>query len=65
MDFPVLDFQEFVNGDEEHMNKFAAAIVNSFELYGFVKVINHGLSTAKIEQAFAWVSFLDSINFKI
>lgn len=56
MEFPVLDFDDFTSGVEKRRTTFANAIVQSFETYGFVKIVNHGMSKATIGEAFDWVS---------
>jgi len=43
MDLPTLDFSAFLHGGEAERVELAKALVDSFQKYGFVKMINHGL----------------------
>ena len=49
MDLPTLDFSRFLNGSEEARLELAYELVKSFETHGFVKLTNHGIPEAVVE----------------
>jgi isopenicillin N synthase-like dioxygenase len=51
---PNFDFSDFIHGEGEHRIETAKHIVDAFKTYGFVYLVNHGISDAKVEQLFDW-----------
>ncbi|BAE56576.1 unnamed protein product [Aspergillus oryzae RIB40] len=53
---PTLDWADFAEGDTDQRLKLAQGLVQGFKRFGFVKLVNHGLSDELIQQLFAEVS---------
>jgi isopenicillin N synthase-like dioxygenase len=58
---PVVDFSAFPHGSDEEKRRAALAIDNAFQNAGFVYLMNHGVSSDKVEECFEWVSHRSSI----
>jgi isopenicillin N synthase-like dioxygenase len=63
MALPVLDAMQFLHGSIPQRNEFANSLLNSCKKYGFVKIVNHGISDAVVSELFAWAS--KSQNFTV
>ncbi|MBE9606369.1 isopenicillin N synthase family oxygenase [Acetobacteraceae bacterium H6797] len=50
---PTIDFSPFLNGDAAAQAKVASALGETFERYGFVSLIGHGMDLSAIAGAFA------------
>jgi isopenicillin N synthase-like dioxygenase len=59
---PVVDFSAFPHGSDEEKRQAALAIDDAFQNAGFVYLINHGVSSDKVEECFEWVSHRSSIS---
>jgi isopenicillin N synthase-like dioxygenase len=55
MNFPVLDFSKFTDGDDSQRGECARKLVQQFEQHGFATFCNHGLSNDQVEDLFKWV----------
>jgi isopenicillin N synthase-like dioxygenase len=49
-----LDFSAFTTGPESQRSEFCSALLEAFQIHGFVKLIHHGLPQAAISEAFSW-----------
>ncbi|KUL84336.1 hypothetical protein ZTR_06317 [Talaromyces verruculosus] len=49
---PTIDWANFAEGDTDKRLKCAQSLVDGFKKFGFVKLINHGLSDELIQQLF-------------
>ena len=61
-DLPVLNYAKYAQGIVTERLKFANDLVESFKKYGFVKIVNHGISDEQVQQIFEWVGLYDPIN---
>lgn len=52
---PIFDFAKFLNGQNVERKKIAIQLVEAFKTYGFVYLINHGISDEKTQGLFDWV----------
>jgi hypothetical protein len=59
---PVVDFSAFPHGSDEEKRQAALAIDDAFQNAGFVYLMNHGVSSDKVEECFEWVSHRSSIS---
>ncbi len=55
MSIPVVDLDEFVNGDEESKKSFVQQLGKAYEEVGFVAVKNHGVPDALIAHLYEYV----------
>jgi isopenicillin N synthase-like dioxygenase len=53
---PTLDWAEYRSGDKARCLKVSQALAESFERYGFVKLVNHGFSNEYTKELFDEVS---------
>lgn len=60
---PRLDFSQFLKGDERTRERFCQELVSCMKDYGFVKLLNHGISEEKVEEAFEWVRQIGNAMF--
>jgi isopenicillin N synthase-like dioxygenase len=54
---PIFDFSAFRKGDAEEKHSAANQIVDAFKKYGFVYLVNHGISPEQNQALFDWVGF--------
>jgi hypothetical protein len=52
---PIFDFSKFREGTQEERIQTADQIVDAFKTYGFVYLVNHGISNDQIGTLFDWV----------
>lgn len=52
-----LNFANFYNADTTERDRFCQTLVSSLRRTGFVRLINHGISSEDIDQAFDTVCF--------
>lgn len=52
---PIFDFSKFLNGESSERKKAANQIVDAFKTFGFVYLMDHGISQVEIETLFNWV----------
>ena len=50
-----VDYSHWVSGTEEQRRGFIARLMESLQITGFVKLINHGFSEQQLKEAFTWV----------
>lgn len=53
--FEQLDFASFYNADTSERDRFCQDLVSSLRQNGFVRLINHGISSDDIDRAFETV----------
>ncbi|OIW30447.1 flavonol synthase/flavanone 3-hydroxylase [Coniochaeta ligniaria NRRL 30616] len=51
---PIFDFSAFRKGDAEEKQSAATQIVDAFKRYGFVYLVNHGISPEQNQALFDW-----------
>ena len=51
-DIPVIDFNNFLNGDSQQQQKVSAELLEAIQKYGFVYLKNFGISNDQIENMF-------------
>ena len=49
MELPALDFSKFTAGSQAQKRELAEALVDSLDVHGFVKLINHGVPDEVVE----------------
>jgi len=52
---PIFDFSRFRKGDQQERKAVSKEIIQAFKTFGFVYIINHGISQEKIKDLFYWV----------
>lgn len=52
---PIYDFSHFSKGDTEGRKETSRQVVDAFKTYGFVYLVNHGISKERIRELFDWV----------
>lgn len=52
LEIPLIDFQAFLSGDERTKRSTAQAILNGFQLAGFIYLKNHGIPKEKVQTTF-------------
>lgn len=52
-EFPVLDLQEFLCQDPQMQSEFVDQFGQALNTYGFVLILNHGISNEKIDAAYS------------
>jgi isopenicillin N synthase-like dioxygenase len=55
INIPCLDFSLFLNGTEEEKQSLCGGLLKGFKEFGFVKLMNHGISDESIQILFDWV----------
>lgn len=50
MALPTLDFAKFVHGTQEEKIELGVSLVQSFEKFGFVKLLNHGIPEEVVKE---------------
>jgi isopenicillin N synthase-like dioxygenase len=50
---PLIDFSKFLNGTRSDKLKTSRELVDAFKNVGFVYLLNHGISAAKVESVFS------------
>ncbi|KIV83497.1 hypothetical protein PV11_05518 [Exophiala sideris] len=51
---PIFDFSRFRKGDRKERREESEKIVQAFKTYGFIYIINYGISQEKIKDLFYW-----------
>ncbi|KAH8892175.1 oxidoreductase [Thozetella sp. PMI_491] len=51
---PIFDFSRFLRGDQEVRQQTANQVVGAFKTYGFVYLVNHGISQEDTNALFDW-----------
>ena len=59
---PVVDFDDFISGDEKRLNQFIQAVGDSLKDIGFFALKNHGIPIDLIEQSYAQGDKFFSLN---
>ena len=62
MELPVLDFSAFSDGTSVQRKELCAALLHECKTFGFVKLVNHGISNEEIAALFSWVRRLAIYN---
>jgi len=52
---PIVNFGQYINGNEQEKHTIAAAIDSAFQNVGFVYLTNHGIPQEKVDECFIWV----------
>lgn len=55
---PIFDFSKFSKGEGEEKQKTAVEVVDAFKTFGFVYLVNHGISKERVGELFDWVRTL-------
>jgi isopenicillin N synthase-like dioxygenase len=55
MNSPALDHRRFTHGTAQEQAQYATELVQSLKDHSFVKIVNHGLEDATIEELFTRV----------
>jgi isopenicillin N synthase-like dioxygenase len=58
---PVLDASRFASGIPAKREAYARELLESLQAHGFVRIVNHGISLAMAQEAFAMVSFQEPL----
>lgn len=58
-----LDFARFYGPDPKDRDEFCRALVSDLKQYGFVKLVNHDVPAADIDQAFQAVSDPPTLDY--
>ncbi|KAI1608891.1 hypothetical protein EDD36DRAFT_454205 [Exophiala viscosa] len=51
---PIFDFSRFQNSDQQERKEASKEIVQAFKTFGFIYIINYGISQEKIKDLFYW-----------
>ncbi|KAL4862144.1 hypothetical protein BDV12DRAFT_49613 [Aspergillus spectabilis] len=54
MDIPILDFADFVSGNQTRQDEFCRRLLSSLSTLGFVKITNHSIPDEALDQVFEW-----------
>ena len=67
VELPVLDLSILQQGTSQEQAAFCDALLDSCSKYGFVKLVNHGISEEYVSKVFDLVSQItsDSCEFRI
>ena len=60
---PIIDFSAFLHGESDVRRKTADEVVDAFKTYGFVYLVNHGISKDRIQTPFDWVRRLETFPY--
>ena len=63
-DLPIFDYAKYDKGIVTERLEFANDLVESFKKYGFVKIVNHGITDEHVQRIFEWVGMYDPIGDK-